>query len=215
MQAVGNILTDLIFTFGPLVYLSKVKVSKHNRWALRGIFLVGLIATACATAKATELPAISKSVDPTYDTVNLTIWVKAELSAGLMAASIPPLKRTFEKVLTRWFGVVKEYSTPGRTPEHTRGPSRYSRGYSPGTFASSRTSAVRGHKLDDDGVRVSESYFMTDRPKRGSVEAQRSNLTEDQRYILQESRRETRSKGNSITKMTEYSVSSETMKHDV
>jgi len=205
MQAVGNILTDLIFTFGPLVYLSKVKVSKHNRWALRGIFLVGLIATACASAKATELPAIRKSVDPTYDTVNLTIWVKAELSAGLMAASIPPLKKTFEKVLSRWFGVVKEYSTAGRTPEHTRGASRYSRGYSPATFVSSRTSAVKGHKLDDQEVRVGDSYSMTDRPKRGSEEAQRSSLTEDQRYILQESRRETRSKGNSVSKMTEYS----------
>lgn len=39
---VGNIVTDLIFAFGPLVYLSKVKVSRYNKWALRGVFLIGL-----------------------------------------------------------------------------------------------------------------------------------------------------------------------------
>jgi hypothetical protein len=32
-------------------------------------------AAACAIAKATELPAIEKTQDPTYDTVDLTIWV--------------------------------------------------------------------------------------------------------------------------------------------
>lgn len=73
-QTVGNIVTDLVFTFGPIVYLSKVKVTKHNKWALRCVFLIGLTATACATTKATQLSVIKKSVDPTYDTVNLTIW---------------------------------------------------------------------------------------------------------------------------------------------
>lgn len=33
-------------------------------------------ATACAIGKATELPALLKTKDPTYDAVSLTIWVK-------------------------------------------------------------------------------------------------------------------------------------------
>lgn len=41
--AVGNIVTDLIFAFGPLVYLAKVKVSRYNKYALRGVFLIGLV----------------------------------------------------------------------------------------------------------------------------------------------------------------------------
>jgi hypothetical protein len=40
---VGNILTDLLFTLGPLYYLRKVKVSRYNQWALRGVFCIGLL----------------------------------------------------------------------------------------------------------------------------------------------------------------------------
>lgn len=213
-QTMGNILTDLIFTFGPIVYLSKVKVSKHNKWALRGVFLIGLTATACAIAKATELPIIGNSTDPTYDTVDLTIWVKAELNAGLMAASIPPLKKTFENVLASWFGVVMQYSTSGRTPAHTRTPSGYSHGYGPGTFRSSRIGVARGRKLNDIDTDVTESYVMNDMTKRESQEARRSSITEDQRHILQETSDQgaEESKDNSITKTMEYSVSTETMR---
>lgn len=39
----GNIVTDLLFTLGPLYYLRKVKVSRYNKWALRGVFCIGLL----------------------------------------------------------------------------------------------------------------------------------------------------------------------------
>lgn len=39
----GNILTDLLFTLGPLVYLRQITVSRHNKWALRAVFLIGLM----------------------------------------------------------------------------------------------------------------------------------------------------------------------------
>jgi hypothetical protein len=41
--SVGNIVTDLLFTLGPLYYLRKVKVSRYNQWALRGVFCIGLL----------------------------------------------------------------------------------------------------------------------------------------------------------------------------
>ena len=111
--------------------------------------------------------------------------------------------------------MVKEYTSSGRTPGHTRGPSGHASGYGSGTFRSSRKSAVRGHKLGDDSAYVGESYIMTDRPERNSAEVRRSSVTEDQRHILRDSNRETSemgSKDNSITKTTEYSVSTETMR---
>lgn len=39
----GSILTDLLFTLGPLIYLRQITVSRHNMWALRGVFLIGLM----------------------------------------------------------------------------------------------------------------------------------------------------------------------------
>lgn len=70
---IGNIITDLMFTFGPLVHLRNVKVSRYNKWALRAVFLVDLIASACAIAKCTELPKLSSTQDPTYDAFSITV----------------------------------------------------------------------------------------------------------------------------------------------
>jgi hypothetical protein len=55
----------LFYSLSPLYYLSKVKVSVYNKWALRGVFMIGLLAAVCAIAKCTELPALGKTTDPT------------------------------------------------------------------------------------------------------------------------------------------------------
>ncbi|RMZ86506.1 hypothetical protein DV736_g6268, partial [Chaetothyriales sp. CBS 134916] len=122
LRKMGNIVTDLLFTLGPLYYVSTVKVSMYNKWALRGVFLIGLLATVCAIAKATQLPQITKkNTDPTYAPVTLTILVIAEYSAGLFAASLPALKATFERVLSRLYGITTGFTTPSatRSREHT------------------------------------------------------------------------------------------------
>ena len=62
---VGNIITDLFYSLSPLYYLAKVKVSVYNKWALRGVFMMGLLATICAIAKCTELPRLGLSTNPT------------------------------------------------------------------------------------------------------------------------------------------------------
>ena len=64
-KAGGNILTDLFYSLGPLYYLSRVRVSVYNKWALRGVFMIGLVATICSIAKCEELPKLKSSTDPT------------------------------------------------------------------------------------------------------------------------------------------------------
>ena len=50
----------------------------------------------------------------TDDGTRLTIWVRAELNAGLVAAAIPPLKSLFENILRNVFGVRSQLrSTTG------------------------------------------------------------------------------------------------------
>lgn len=39
------------------------------------------------------------------DGAPITIWVRAELNAGLIAAAIPPLKSVFEQILRNVFGI--------------------------------------------------------------------------------------------------------------
>lgn len=65
IYAVGNIITNLFYSFGPLYYLSRVQLPNHDKWALRGVFMIGLLATICAIAKCTELPKLKSTTDPT------------------------------------------------------------------------------------------------------------------------------------------------------
>ena len=41
--AATNILTDLIYTIAPLVYISRVQLPKRTLWGVRAVFLLGLM----------------------------------------------------------------------------------------------------------------------------------------------------------------------------
>lgn len=43
LQSSGNVITDLLLTFGLLFCLTKLKLSTYNKWALRSVFLIGLV----------------------------------------------------------------------------------------------------------------------------------------------------------------------------
>ncbi|OJD14193.1 hypothetical protein AJ78_05433 [Emergomyces pasteurianus Ep9510] len=201
LQTTGNIVTDLAFSIGPLVYLAKVKVSRYNKWALRGVFLIGLTASACAIAKATELPAILNTQDPTYAAVNLTIWVKAEFNAGLFAASLPPLKSTFERVM-RKCGVMSGLSTPSNT--HSYGGAYSGRKRYGDQSSRGRRQTSHGFDLADDDADDRVAYAMKDVSR--SSPTNTGSMEEDQRQILRPD-----GGGGYITRTTEYSVSRATL----
>ncbi|EEQ90737.1 uncharacterized protein BDCG_05857 [Blastomyces dermatitidis ER-3] len=202
LQTTGNIVTDLAFSIGPLVYLSKVRVSRYNKWALRGVFMIGLTATACAIAKATELSAILNTQDPTYAAVNLTLWVKAEFNAGLFAASLPPLKSTFEKML-RKFGVMSGLSTPSNT--HTYGGGYSGRKRYGEQSSRSKRQASMGYDLGDDDDDVHRTTYVMKDVSRSSP-TNGGSMDEEQRQILRPG-----GSGGYITRTTEYSVSRATL----
>jgi hypothetical protein len=59
-------------------------------------------ATACSIAKTIELASLSTTKDPTWDGVNLTIWSANELSVGILIASLPPLRKQFDKIFRKF-----------------------------------------------------------------------------------------------------------------
>lgn len=164
--AVGNIITDLFYSLSPLYYLSNVKVSVYNKWALRGVFMIGLSATVCAIAKCTELPRLGTTTNPTCkytllptsmrylqvlikhtdDGAGITIWVRAELNAGLVAAAIPPLKSLFENILRNVFGVRSQLRT------HTNG-------YPTPRTGNTRRSCARDLEDDEIAMRSHAAYL--------------------------------------------------------
>ncbi|KAJ4338988.1 hypothetical protein N0V95_007908 [Ascochyta clinopodiicola] len=97
--AATNILTDLIYTVAPLVYISRVQLPKRTLWGVRAVFLLGLITTAISALKLYEIKSLNTSPDPTYTSVNLSIFAVTEVFVGAFTASLPPLRKTFETLL--------------------------------------------------------------------------------------------------------------------
>ena len=48
--------------------------------------------------KTYHFTALKKTTDPTWDAVDLSIWSATELSIGVLTASLPPLRKQFDKL---------------------------------------------------------------------------------------------------------------------
>ncbi|KAF2997148.1 hypothetical protein E8E13_005225 [Curvularia kusanoi] len=96
-QGITNIITDLVYVVAPILYLSTIQLPKRTQLGVRIVFMLGLVATMCSIFKTVELSALTKTKDPTWDSVNLTIWAATELSVGILIASLPPLRKVFDK----------------------------------------------------------------------------------------------------------------------
>ncbi|KAJ4344818.1 uncharacterized protein N0V89_012562 [Didymosphaeria variabile] len=82
-----------------------------------------LTATICSIFKTVELRQLQKTKDPTWDGVNLTIWSATELSVGILVASLPPLRKQFEKLLRKV--LPSTFQTSKRTPGSRSGIPMY------------------------------------------------------------------------------------------
>ncbi|KAK9418840.1 putative Integral membrane protein [Seiridium unicorne] len=223
IQTVGNIVTDLGFSLGPLFYLTKVKVSVYNKWALRGVFLLGLSATVLAIAKCSLLPKLATFTDSTYDGVGISIMALAEFEAGFIAANIPPLKSLFERTLKRVFGVSAGISSTGATPGsyamHSFKNSRLNRNTRHQPLEDVDADEENARRLGNAAVITASGTKGQSTTKSSAVDVDSSSDEEDQRHILKgHIRSVSRSMGRDepqegavgndrwITKTIEYSV---------
>lgn len=156
-----------------------------------------------------------RTQNPTHAAVSLTIWVFAELNAGIMAASIPALKATFESILRRFgasSGLVTSRPTYGPNAYGPR--AAYSRdAYGRGTVRSGYAHCDDSQIVDDDkGGSMFEMHSPPFKSKpRVGVEAR--SMDEDQKHILQNQAGVPQTEQNPwvITKTVEYSVSDDTV----
>ena len=57
--------------------------------------------TACSVVKATTLPMLFKTQDPTWDSTDLLVCSGIELSVGILIAALPPLRKQFDALFQR------------------------------------------------------------------------------------------------------------------
>ncbi|CAO2649879.1 Nn.00g011710.m01.CDS01 [Neocucurbitaria sp. VM-36] len=117
-QGVSNIITDVVYMAAPLIYLSRVQLSRRTQWGIRVVFLLSIPATICSIFKTIELKAITKTMDPTWDGINLGIWSQAELSIGILIASLPPLRKPFDSLFKK---ILPSTMTKSKTPQYGYG----------------------------------------------------------------------------------------------
>ncbi|KAH7384660.1 Alpha/Beta hydrolase protein [Pyrenochaeta sp. MPI-SDFR-AT-0127] len=140
--AATNILTDLIYTMAPLIYISRVQLPKRTIWGVRAVFLLGLTTTTISALKLYEMKSLYDSPDPTYTGVNLSIFAIAEVFVGAFTASLPPMRKTFENLLHK----VLPASLTGASKSSGNSYALKGVGSQPSTQSSSRPK----HDGDDD-----------------------------------------------------------------
>ncbi|KAF2157056.1 hypothetical protein K461DRAFT_9914 [Myriangium duriaei CBS 260.36] len=103
LQGGTNIVTDIVFSAAPVLYLASVQLPRSTQWGLRAVFLFCLIGTICSIIKLTELHVLETSKDFLWDAVDLTLLSAAEVGIGIVAACLPPLRSFFNTWLRRIF----------------------------------------------------------------------------------------------------------------
>ncbi|KAL6151793.1 hypothetical protein ACJBU6_09737 [Exserohilum turcicum] len=165
MQAVSNIITDIVYVASPILYLSTIQLSQQTRWDLRVVFCLGLVVTFCSVMKTTTLPTLLNTKDPTWESTDLVIWLSLELSVGILIAALPPLRKQFDalfrKMLPSTLGSRRKTGSSGENAlplydvatEHTIG---------------SKPIRIRSKSEEDDDT-DSERRILSPRTSKGEI----------------------------------------------
>ncbi|KAI1361837.1 hypothetical protein F5Y08DRAFT_313555 [Xylaria arbuscula] len=87
-----NILTDVWILLLPIPTLRSLKISRHNRYVLFGIFGIGSLATAMSCVRLYSIHIYTLAKDPFKDGVLVNLWSMVEVNIAIVCASIPALK---------------------------------------------------------------------------------------------------------------------------
>ncbi|KAH8846547.1 hypothetical protein MCOR27_002143 [Pyricularia oryzae] len=146
-QAGANIGTDIIIFALPLPALWKLRINGPQKLVLLGIFSLGFFATVISILRLTFL---DDSPDITWSNAISSSWSTAEISIGLMCASLPSLRPLVGKVLPRLASTFGKSASPSKGAYGASG-NRYGAKASQGgsrvpTFSTTATSSSRPQK---------------------------------------------------------------------
>ncbi|EUC45544.1 hypothetical protein COCMIDRAFT_95192 [Bipolaris oryzae ATCC 44560] len=110
MQIAFNIITDLIYTAAPIVYLRHIQPSKQMQWGVRVFFLLALVGTGLSVAKISITAKFLKSQEMMWDAIDLSICSINEVCVSIIVANLPPLRNTilslFSKIIPASFATA-------------------------------------------------------------------------------------------------------------
>ncbi|KAJ4366233.1 hypothetical protein N0V83_007869 [Neocucurbitaria cava] len=101
------VIMDLVLSLMPIRLIRTLHRTTSEKILICGLMSLGLFATAVACAKMTTFTSFGKG-DPMQATIMPSLWAKLEEEVGIIATSLPCLKRPAENLMKK-MGLLKEH----------------------------------------------------------------------------------------------------------
>ncbi|KAI0414298.1 hypothetical protein F5X98DRAFT_390037 [Xylaria grammica] len=156
-----NILTDVWILLLPIPTLRSLKISRHSRYVLYGIFGVGSFATAMSCVRLYSIHIYTLAEDPFKDGVLVNLWSMVEVNIAIVCASIPALKPLIapKKLLNerrQRRGYSSHITEPlSHRPSKISGFSSISRSHITTTGSPNRVSSPRSFRAEEETSGIS------------------------------------------------------------
>ncbi|KAG8164000.1 hypothetical protein KVR01_005918 [Diaporthe batatas] len=110
-NAVPNIVTDLCIMVLPLHEVYKLHISRSQKIALSGVFMLGALVIVASIIKLNVTVQLFSEAhaDYTYRLKDFIIWTMVETGVGIISASLPPLRPLLTATL-RTVGLSRDSS---------------------------------------------------------------------------------------------------------
>ncbi|OTB02086.1 hypothetical protein M426DRAFT_62894 [Hypoxylon sp. CI-4A] len=168
MNAIGNIVTDLIVLVLPIPVVWRLNLNRGRKWAVLGIFALGFFTCIVSICRMVFFAKVSD--DLSYDLVPVAAWGEAESASGLICSSLIALGPLIHRVSRHFRSTKKKSSTP----------QKFSFG---GTNPFSRHTTVRDKSLRTNGSRKPFGDGSETELNRLDLDPSRKDMQDDGRSI--------------------------------
>ncbi|PKY03164.1 putative integral membrane protein [Aspergillus campestris IBT 28561] len=104
-----HIFTDVLLLIYPMPVLRSLQLPKRQKFAIMGVFALGIFVLITSILRLKSLLVISNSADPTYDNPSAATWSAVECNVAIICACLPATKAFISRLVPRFF------STGGNT----------------------------------------------------------------------------------------------------
>ena len=136
-----TIITDWTCAIVPYFVLKDLQVATRVRYSLIGVLGLGAFASIAAIVRMPYFQYYSHTSDVLYYSANITIWSNVESGVGIIAASIPPLRRLFACLRST-------IGSSNKSKDNSQGISGYGTGYAKGSQFKHDGKGSQGVQLD-------------------------------------------------------------------
>ncbi|KAF2683883.1 hypothetical protein K458DRAFT_389804 [Lentithecium fluviatile CBS 122367] len=92
-----HIIIDIWILLLPYKLILSIPRPLRERLGVYAVFGLGVLGTICAIVRFNYLVAVTKSMDPFYDSIAINIWSVIEVNVGILCASLPTLRPLFSQ----------------------------------------------------------------------------------------------------------------------